>query len=216
GKSRKWWGRYRDENGCEKRVPLAADKTAAQTMLNERLRKVERRAAGLDDPLENHHKRPLADHIADFAAYLKNKGSTDTHVNKTRQRIDAIVNHCRFERITELSASRVQEFLAQLRSRGRSIASSNHYLRAIKMFTRWLVRDRRATEDRLAHLSRMNAETDRRRVRRPFSLDSFVKLLEAAESGPRILDLAGPDRAVLYLLGAYTGFRRKEIASIRP
>ena len=59
-KSKKWWGRFRDENGCEKRVPLAADKTAAQAMLNERVKKVERRLAGLFDPYEHHRKRPLA------------------------------------------------------------------------------------------------------------------------------------------------------------
>ena len=29
-KSKKWWGRYRDENGGERRVPLAVDKAAAQ------------------------------------------------------------------------------------------------------------------------------------------------------------------------------------------
>ena len=46
-KSRKWWGRYRDETGVEKRVPLAADKAAAQAMLNEIVRKVERAFAGL-------------------------------------------------------------------------------------------------------------------------------------------------------------------------
>src|SRR4029079_10774046 len=46
GKSKKWWGRYRDENGEEKRVPLATDKSAAQTMLNEAVRKAERKAAG--------------------------------------------------------------------------------------------------------------------------------------------------------------------------
>jgi len=34
-KSKKWWGRYRDENGVERRVPLAVDKGAAQIMLNE-------------------------------------------------------------------------------------------------------------------------------------------------------------------------------------
>ncbi len=33
-KSKKWWGRYRDVGDCERRVPLASDKSAAQTMLN--------------------------------------------------------------------------------------------------------------------------------------------------------------------------------------
>ena len=47
GKSRKWWGRLKDETGKEKRVPLAADKPAAQAMLSELVKKVERRLAGI-------------------------------------------------------------------------------------------------------------------------------------------------------------------------
>jgi integrase len=135
-KSKKWWGRFRDEQGNEKRVPLATDRAAAQ------------------------------------------------------------------------------EYLADLRNTGRSIATSNHYQRAIKMFTRWLVRDRRTPEDRLAHVSRMNADADRRRVRRPLLPEEFPWLLEAAETGPTIQCISGVDRAILYIIAAYTGFRRGEIGSV--
>ena len=48
--SKKWWGRYRDEFGQDKRVPLAADKRAAQKMLERIVGKVERTKAGLIDP----------------------------------------------------------------------------------------------------------------------------------------------------------------------
>src|SRR3990172_9754573 len=115
-----------------------------------------------------------------------------------------------------IAASRVQEFLALLRADGKSIASSNNYLRAIKMFARWLVRDRRTNDDRLAHLSKMNPDLDRRRIRRPLSMEEFGRLLEAAESGPSIQRVAGADRAVLYIVGAYTGYRRNEIGSGAP
>ncbi|MCU0877907.1 MAG: hypothetical protein MUF06_09000 [Pirellulaceae bacterium] len=60
-----------------------------------------------------------------------------------------------------------------------SIGSNNHYLRAIKMFTRWLVRDRRVHDDPLLHLSKMNVELDRRPVRRPLSGEEFALLLES-------------------------------------
>ncbi len=185
-------------------------------MLNELVRKVERRVAGLDDPFEHHRKRPLQAHLDDFAAYLAHKGSTPDYVNTTKQRALSIIEACKFNHIDDLSASRVQEYLAQLRARNRSIASSNHYLRAIKMFSRWLVRDRRTGDDRLAHLSKMNTETDRRRIRRPLTMQEFQMLLESAESGPSIQNISGADRAVLYIVSAYTGFRRKEIASIFP
>jgi hypothetical protein len=34
-KSKKWWGKYRDELRRIRRVPLATDKSAALTMLND-------------------------------------------------------------------------------------------------------------------------------------------------------------------------------------
>jgi hypothetical protein len=61
-KSRKWWGRFKDEHGVERRVPLAVDKAAAQSMLNELVRRTERRAAGLIDRFDEHRQRLVAEH----------------------------------------------------------------------------------------------------------------------------------------------------------
>ncbi len=215
-KSKKWWGRYRDENGAERRVPLAVDKAAAQAMLNELVKKAERRAVGLDDPFEAPRRKPLADHLADFASYLTNKGSTPDHVKLTKQRAETIISRCKFQRIADINAGRVQESLAELRAEGRSAASSNHYLRAIKMFTRWLVRERRAGDDRLAHLSMLNAKTDLRHERRTLELEQLAELIEAARRGLPFRDLTGPDRAVLYLVALNTGLRANELASLLP
>ena len=213
-KSKKWWGRYRTADDSEKRVPLASDKTAAQAMLNELVKQVEREKAGLVDPTEKQQQRLLKLHLNDFEIYLATKGDTNDYINTTCQRISATIKASKFHRINDISASRVLEYLAELRACGKSVTSSNHYLRAIKMFTRWLVKDRRAKEDRLAHLSRMNQEVDKRRVRRPLSHEEFVRLLAAAEAGKPIQNVSGADRAVLYIVGAYTGYRRKEIASV--
>ena len=182
--SKKWWGRFRDVDGSEKRVPLATDKHAARAMLDELVKKVERRAAGLTDPYEESRKKPLSQHVDDFVTYLRNKDSTEDYVNSTEQRIKAIVKECKFVRMDQISASRVQAFLSDLRAKGRSVGSSNHYLRAIKMFTRWLVKDRRSPEDRLMHLSKMNLDAHRCRIRRPLSMEEFAKLLKAAQDGP--------------------------------
>jgi site-specific recombinase XerD len=213
-KSKKWWGRYRDENGFDRRVPLATDKTAAESILNKIVKKAERKAAGIADPFEDHHKKPLKKHLEDFVVNLINKNSSKEHVNTTRQQATSIIEACKFTWIKDISASRVQQFLGDLRGQGLSICSSNHYLRSIKMFTRWLVRDRRTNDDRLAHLSKMNSQTDRRRMRRPLTAEEFSKLLAAAESGRKKRKISGPDRAMIYLLAAYTGFRRNEIGSI--
>jgi hypothetical protein len=46
-------------------------------------------------------------------------------------------------------------------------------MKSAKQFTRWLVRDRRATVDPLAHLSKLNVSTDRRHDRRALTTEEF-------------------------------------------
>ncbi len=214
GKSTKWWGRYRDALGIEKRVPLAKDKSAAQSMLNELVKKVELEKAGRLDPFEAHAKRPLSEHVNDFKQFLKDKGNTDTYVKTTIQRAKSVIDSCGFTRINDISSSQVQSYLSGLRQSGCSLASSNHYLRAMKMFSRWLHRDRRSNEDRLLHLSTKNTEADRRRVRRPMSPEELALLIKKTKKSPLAHGLSGPQRVMIYLIAAYTGLRRNEIASI--
>src|SRR5215510_4293096 len=90
-KSKKWWGRYRDENGAERRVPLAADKAAAQAMLNELVKTVERRIAGIVDRFDEHRKQPILDHLADFERHLKSKGVSTGQVQLVTFRSRQIV-----------------------------------------------------------------------------------------------------------------------------
>ena len=44
--------------------------------------------------------------------------------------------------------------------------------------------------------------------------EEFSLLIAAADTGPVIQKVSGPDRAILYIVRAYTGFRRNEIASV--
>ena len=97
---------------------------------------------------------------------------------------------------------------------GLSIQTSNHYLRSLKRFSRWLVKRERAGKDPLADLRALNVRVDRRHDRRALEPADFYALLDAAARGPVVEGLAGPDRAMLYLLAGWTGFRRKELASL--
>jgi integrase len=214
--SKKWWGRLRDENGKEKRVPLAADKTAAQAMLNELIRKMERRAAGVVDRFDEDRKKPIGQHLADFKRHLEAKKVSQQQVSLVAFRCGRIVEGCKAKFIGDLSASRVQTFLADLRDQGICTQTSNHYLRAIKQFTRWLVKDRRAADDPIAHVAMLNVSLDRRHDRRALSETEFAAILQAATAGPVVRRMTGPERAMLYAAAAYTGLRASELASLTP
>jgi len=216
GKSKKWWGRFRAADGREKRVPLAADKAAAQAMLHDIVRQVEREMAGIADPFEKHRKRPLKEHIADWKAYLLNKGNTEKHVGEVVFKVKRIADACGWKMMGDLSAGEVIQCLADLRAGGLAIQTSNHHLRAIKQFSRWLVRDRRTNDDPLAHLAMQNPKLDRRHDRRALLPDEFTRLINAAKAGRPVESIPGADRAMMYVLAAWTGFRKGEIGSLTP
>ena len=213
-KSKKWWGRFRDHMGVEHRMPLARDRAAAQAMLNEHVLKAERRAAGRFDPVEEQGKRPLKDHIVDFTQHLKDKGNSAQHVFEVDSQVQKIAAGCKWNLIQDLSPNDVQRYLADRRGKGLSRQTSNHYLRAIKQFTRWLARERRNHDDPLIHLAMLNVKVDRRHDRRALSAEEFTRLVEAAMFGAEVASIPGPDRAMMYILSAWTGYRKSEIGSL--
>lgn len=216
-KSRKWWGRYRDENGTDRRVPLASDKMAAQTLLNELVRKVELKTAGLEDSFDQHRKRPLLDHLADFHRFLEGRGNTKKHARQTCNRARAMIMGCQFERLKDVSPSAVVEWLKNERAANRiKIKSSNYYLGCIKSFLAWMVQDSRSDRNPLEHLTAMNAKTEGGRQRRCLSEGELPLFLAAAGDGKPIRNLIGKDRGMLYILGFNSGLRCSELASLTP
>src|SRR5205807_9496828 len=99
--------------------PLCENKAAAEQMLNQLLAK-----AGLErvvgrDPFEAHRRRPPAEHLADFRRALAARDHAPRYVELVISRPQDRVDGCGFRLIADLSASRVAEWLADLRRQGR-------------------------------------------------------------------------------------------------
>ncbi|MBI5863433.1 MAG: hypothetical protein HZB38_02755, partial [Planctomycetes bacterium] len=126
------------------------------------------------------------------------------------------VNKLGAMRISELTPSAVQAAIGEFR-KVKSLQTCQHYLRAMKQFSRWLERDGRVRNDALAHLTGFNAATDRRYERRALDADEFGRLVQTTETAPQWRQsLTGADRAMLYRVAAGTGFRVGELASLTP
>jgi integrase len=277
-KSGKWYGRV---PGSPKAVPLSANKVAAGQLLAELVKKAELRRAGILDPFEDHRNRPLREHLTDYYRYLQAKGVTPKQAKQVRQRVLTVLDGCPFTFPGDLSESRLQEFLADLRrqgralppldpgqewftkaaaaaalrispvafqalvrrhrleavgngkarrfprptvdflrqraGRGRSVQTTNYYLREVKSFCRWMVKDRRMGDNPLAYVAGANAKTDRRHDRRPLSSEELRQIISAARHSTRSFrGLAGTDRAIVYALACVSGFRAGELACLIP
>jgi len=156
-------------------------------------------------------------HVADFHAMLLAKGNTAKHAQMTLSRVVIIIEECKAQRPSDLAASKVQTAIAVLRDREYiSLQTCNYYLRAMKHFSRWMWRDGRTRDDPLVHLSGFNSQLDRRHDRRALTDEELARLIKAAEKGPKIRAMTGPERAMLYHLAVGTGFRANELRSLTP
>ena len=214
-KRRKYTIKYRVRPGVWKRVSGYADKEASVSLGKKLELRSAREAEGLVDPFEQHQTTELEQHIKAFESHLEAKGNCSDHVTRTVSRIRDIVNACGFERIAGISASAVEQHLAKRRKDdefGRQ--TSNYYLGAIKSFCRWLVLDRRTAVNALSHLKPMSTEGHQTFVRRTLKAEEFTKLINAARAGGMKCNLTGEDRAMVYMVAAYTGYRANELASV--
>jgi site-specific recombinase XerD len=211
---------YTDEHGRRRKKKGYKDKRESERLamkLEERVAKVKN---GDLDPKDERYRQQegiaLAVHLVDFKRALRAKGSGVPHVATVGQRVGRMLDLARAKRISDLSLSTLLQAVQSLRDAGLGQQSINHHITNIKSFCRWLWSDGRAREHHLAHLKTSSVASDRRHVRRLLSREEAARLIQAAETGPVVGNLSGPDRAMLYDLALGTGFRRNELRTLTP
>jgi integrase len=212
---------YHDETGRRRKKTGATDKAVTQRIARDIEIRVALRREGLIDlaaeSFAASEARPLSAHLDEFRKALRDKGNTPKHADVTSNRAARVLTLAGARRISDLSPSRVLDALAALRTaEGLGAETVNHHIRAVKAFSRWLWKDGRAREHYLAHLATTNPEADRRHRRRVLTPDEAARLIRAAERGPVVKGLSGPDRARCYALALGTGLRASELASLTP
>ena len=115
--SSKWYG---TANG--KQVPLCRDKQAAQRMLRKLESDVALASVGLADPFAGQRPRPLSAHLTDFASHLRAKGDTETHIEQTVARVQALFDGCEWKVYGDIDTARASEWLTSLRQAAPSVA----------------------------------------------------------------------------------------------
>lgn len=158
--------------------------------------------------------RPLREHLADFGAALEGRDRSAKHVRQTHDRALAIVDGCGFRFWSEITGHRVGAYLKARRDGAMGAATSNHYLRAVKAFCKWMVQEGRASEHPLQHVRYLNVDVDRRRERRALTLGEMRDFLQATAAGPKRHRLTGPERQLIYRFALETGLRASEIRSL--
>src|SRR4051794_28579260 len=86
-----WYYRFTDADGVKREQKGCGDKRATEELARAAESEAAKVRAGLIDPRQAayaaHEARPLADHLADFHAYLTAKGTTRKHALLSRNRV---------------------------------------------------------------------------------------------------------------------------------
>jgi integrase len=182
----------------------------------------EKRANGVDR-FYDERQRKAGELLDAYEAFLRGKGNTLRHVGQTISFCKKLLAATKATTLDDLDGSRIVVTLAAWRNRRpkpMSVGTSNHYLIAIKGFSRWLWTERKSPDDPLAGLRRLNADAARRRIRRALTSDELQRLTLATQNSQRTYwgsdwRLTPTDRTMLYTLAAFTGLRVKELRSLR-
>jgi len=183
---------------------------------------------GLLDPRSIASTKPLSEHLNDYEQSLRDADATADYVKKAVARVKFVTVGIAATFLTDLSAGAVSRYLADRRAgvkrtrpdgartvkKPLSARSSNHYLAACKSFGNWLVRERRLSENPLAHLSALNAKANRKHVRRALESDEVRALLAVTKTRHVLQGMTGENRYWLYRLAVETGLRSNELRSL--
>jgi site-specific recombinase XerC len=215
-RDRKWYVRYRDARGALRTRAGFTDKQATKQLAAQLDRDSARQQVGLPTSAGSVRLGPLAQMLDEHMGLIAAKGRTARYVRETRQRIRDVLDGCRWVKASDVEADQLVLLLHRWRKDGMGATSSNHYLTAVRGFTRWLF-DKIDHADPLRKVKKLDAGADLRRVRRTLPADLFNKLVETTRaSNDVVCRTAGPDRAMLYVTAAYTGLRAAELGSLTP
>jgi len=238
-----WYLEFRDHQETMRRTPAFKDKKASEELGRKIERLVSRRVAGESpdtsmsrwletlpgklierlakigvlEPRWFAASKPLPEHLKDFERYLDSKGNTKRHIQQTVSEVNRVFKLCGFRFWSDIAAGKVQQCLADLRNGKNTISlrTSNHHLRAVKHFCKWMVKEQRASASPIDHLGKLNEKTDSRRKRRALTHDELKALLKAARKGPVVHGMTGKDREMLYRVDVETGLRWSELRSLK-
>ena len=179
--------------------------------------------------------RLLINHLNDWQENIAADEKTLKHAKQSRYRAEKVIKSCGFKTIADIDAHKVKTYLKRMRDEGKVVilkqkdkdgnpvkrlrkmskSTSNHYLRAAKMFTKWLMKEQRVGSDPLDCLEMIEVfEKDLKKKRRVLTDGECAKLLESTMLAERYQSLSGMDRALLYEFALVTGMRKTEIMTL--
>ncbi len=174
-----------------------ADKREAERLLHEARTNAEKRHHGLlpPDEVTEAREQPLTELLEAFLGHLRGTGRAESTLKKYRN-MRVLFARCGWRRIPHVTARSFHEWRDRSPLSGKA---KNDLLKNTCNFFAWLRRYRMATESPLEFVSPVK-----------LTPKQFRRALNP-EQAQRLLAVASPQRAAVYLVALQTGLRRAEL-----
>ncbi len=191
----------------------------------------------------NHAQVPLSDHVDDYLEFLGNKTVkgrkvSQNHVDNVSRHLERIQSDCGFRWLVDINRDTFSRWMSQrLEAEEMSPRTVNTYRSAWMAFSSWCIKENRVLVNPLEGLP--TAEDQESKPRRALTPEELKRLFYAARTrpltearivrtGPRAgqpvakvkreteqrLIKVGVERELMYRTMAFTGLRKKEVASL--
>jgi hypothetical protein len=114
-----WVVEWRDAEGIIRQETAYRYKAASEQLKARKEREAARQQEGMVDAYAEQLRRPLAEHLADYRRELEARDNKPSYVALVITRLTALLDGCGLRFIADLSASLVNDWLADLRRKGR-------------------------------------------------------------------------------------------------
>lgn len=205
-RGRIYWARLRLNH--EPRVSRfslgTTDRRIAHANLLQVAREREMERAGLLSPqsVRMAAERPLLGLVESFLENLQAKGRTPGTIDKYRSNLRTCITGCNWVHLRDITPRSFCDWRSHSELSRKSV---NDTLATLNTFARWLRFQRFVTENPLTYVERVDTRGTITQCRRSLTGPELLALLRVAT----------PERRIVYLMAAYTGLRRAELAGLR-
>jgi integrase len=181
------------------------DRIRTGVLTREELEKAEAPQVTLEEALER------------FETKMQANGCVPKYIKTTKSLVLKVLEDCGIDSLADIRRDTIERWIADQRKKGvRSAQTINVYVVSLKSFVQYLTDVELLTSVSLKSIKRLNAELDRRLIRRALTKDEVDRLLAATASGKSRAAGQPQERVLVYRLLLGTGLRSTELSLLTP
>ncbi len=152
--------------------------------------------------------------LLDYQKHLKSRELAEKHIKCSISHCARIISETKMTYITDITASKIENYIATIRERGIAASTTNCAVAKFKAFCNWMYKQNLIRDNPISKISKLNEKADKRIIRRALTINEIDRLLQATANSEIRYKMSGYERSLVYRLALSTGLRFNEIRTL--